>query len=428
MLAAEPDNVRHFVAAAKDMLLSYHARPAPPTLSLIELPAQSKGDQWERSIILSSLFKLGPSAIRYLPSAWSRKMFERLVAQYLACDMFKNNLQLFIDSEQVIEMLVALRDLTSKSLKYQPDMSRDSAFKMNRLLWVLVFFTSSSSTGSTTTNKPYSTAIYPFAALYPLLDDMLDSPVYTKLAKTRLMDRIHQRLNALYDSSSTSTKPPPAVPDPEEAEIDKCVSDLVLELQSLDPFTRNEIILSLDTVRYAEELDFMDEQRDIDAYTRCAVKGAATLRTILLLSRSDMKPRSARWDDLVMTFGFIFQMIDDLQDCESDYQNSIVTPFSYYLQRHTNLDQEIIRLLAFIKSPHVEALQKETTGPLYGRFVFLNSFLVYLTMEAAVKNRSRLSVQLYKDLRHRIPVTKKWCKHHSLERETFQWLSNIAFS
>lgn len=419
MLAAEPENVRSFVASIKDMLVNYHSMPSLNSLSLIELPTQTKSDQWERTMILSTLFRIGPSAIRYLPTSWSYKLFDRMVNQYLNNDLFKNNLQALIDCSQIRDMLLGLIELSTKAQRYQPELSKESSFKMHRLLWALVFFGKS--------NK-YSDAVLPYSALYPLVDDLIDSPNYSKLNKTRLMERIHSRLGA----ASLGPMTPPAsstIPSqPEEVEIDKCVSELVIELQRLDPITRNEIILSLDIVRYAEELDFMNndaDQSDVDIYTRCAVKGAATLRSLLMMSGIVLRPSPNRWSELIMVYGFIMQMIDDLQDCELDQSANILTPFSDCLKRRVNLDSDIIKLVQFIKSPYMDTLMREGGGPLYGRLCLLNSLLLYVIMEATVKHRSRLSVQLYKDVRHRIPVTKAWIKRHSLEHEAYDWLTSI---
>ena len=416
MLSAEPLNVQEFVTDVKNMLVNYHTMTRMNSLSLLPLPSQTKSQKWERTLMLSGLLNFGRPLSKVLPVSLSDKLSSKMIDEYLKSDMFGSDLSAWLGEDKVKQIFSKLSWLSREAHSYNDkNLPKEKAFKMVRLLWILAFFTKPD-------HHP-SPVIFPYAALYPLVDDMLDSPVYTKLQKTRLLERIHRHLDVLLDASAPELSPPLHPEEGvEERMISDCLQDMIHGLSHLNPADRFEIAKSLDTVRYAEELDFLSETgSDIDAYARSAVKGAATLKTLFLLSGDPDLARLCN-GELVMVYGFITQMVDDLQDAKRDFEANIETPFSRLIREKRNLDPEIIHLIQFIQSPYLNDLITKS-GHLIGPLHLLNSFLIFSIMQVSIEHRHHLSVQMYKEVRHRIPMTKQWMKRHYLEKEMFDWFT-----
>lgn len=413
MLGAEPQPVQQLVADTKAFLASqYHALPSLNSLSLVELPMQSKWQQMERTLELRSLLSLGPSLRKLLPVAIQKQLFDRAAEDYLGRSLSSKDLSQELPMAEVRQMMSQLLGITTGAQGFAQGLglAELEAFKMHRLLWTLVFFSRLPPTNES--------LAYPFAALYPLLDDLLDGQTYSKLQKTRLMERVRQKILSI-----SNQKPQGASAEVTELEIsriEKCIDMIAEGIQRKDPFTKRQILEGLDQLRYAEELDFLDSTAsDIDSYTRCAVKGTSTLRTMLLLADSPLDGQ------VIQAYGFVFQMVDDLQDCQADAAAGVQTPFSSGVKLGTNIDADLIRLLQYLRSDQLAELISKVKGPVRGRLQILNDFLAYLVMEAAMKHRGHLSVQCYRELRHRLPFRKSWCKRNGLEWAVFSILNTL---
>jgi hypothetical protein len=194
---------------------------------------------------------------------------------------------------------------------------------------------------------------FAYSLLYPYTDNLLDDPAVSMIDKRKAIDRITLRLagDRLHPMTSYEEK----------------IFALIQYVEDEYPrSTHEDVYKSLMAIHRAQEQS-IDQQRsgwisDQEVLTISTRKGGTSVLADGYLAAGTLDDND---EDFCFGFGFLLQLVDDLQDAAEDHSNAHRTIFSMAIQRG-DFQQTTNQLLQFNKHfvHHCERLTSESAKEL----------------------------------------------------------------
>ena len=230
----------------------------------------------------------------------------------------------------------------------------------------------------------YTQSIFAYSMLYPYTDNFLDDKSVSSDAKVVFNDRLGRRL------SGESI-------DPMDGNEEKIYSLLGLIEDQYDRSLYPHVFESIICIHEGQckslsqqSADPARSESDITAIS-CEKGGTSVLADAYLVCE-DLSENLAQ---MMFTFGFLLQLIDDLQDVDEDTAGGSITIFTLEVKSH-KLDYMARKLIAFAYT----AMDFEELGSPYNddiRELILSNCLLMI-LEAISKNRKYFSKKFIKDI------------------------------
>jgi len=181
----------------------------------------------------------------------------------------------------------------------------------------------------------HTKSVFAYSMLYPCTDNFLDNPDITSDEKRKFNNRLRMRLEGkdIYAANKH----------------EKQIYDLVSMIESQydrDKYPKVfESIISIHTgqCKSLEQQDNVATSNESDILDISIEKGGTSVLADAYLVCGDLDEKLS---DLMFGFGFVLQLIDDLQDAVEDYENSHMTIFSRNVNK-SKLDYLTSKLIAF---------------------------------------------------------------------------------
>jgi len=181
----------------------------------------------------------------------------------------------------------------------------------------------------------HTKSVFAYSMLYPCTDNFLDNPDITSDDKRKFNNRLRKRLEG------NDIQP--------ESEHEKQIYDLICMIES--QYNRDKypkVIESIISI-HTGQCKSLEQQDNIASSNESAIldisieKGGTSVLADAYLVCGDLDEKLS---DLMFGFGFVLQLIDDLQDAIEDYENNHMTIFSRNVNK-TKLDNLTNKLIAF---------------------------------------------------------------------------------
>ncbi|MBN2879098.1 MAG: hypothetical protein JXN65_05640 [Clostridia bacterium] len=241
----------------------------------------------------------------------------------------------------------------------------------------------------------HTPSIFAYSMLYPCTDNFLDDTKISKEDKALFNSRLAMRLEGKNVSPDT----------PNEEKVYELISIIESEYNRYKYPQVFDSILCIHNgqCKSIEQQDNAKNPTEKDIIRISAEKGGTSVLADAYLVCGNLSPELA---DLVFGFGFALQLVDDLQDSKTDFDNNHITVFSRKIHKE-NLDIITSRLINFTlssldfskssSSPWAEDIKKLITD---------NTLL--LIYEAIWKNRKYYSKPYIKNYLKLSPFSYKF--------------------
>jgi hypothetical protein len=267
----------------------------------------------------------------------------------------------------------------AESGKYDPDMVFDDIFQAMRNVWIMNVL-------QIIAGVPveYTKPIFAYSLLYPYTDNYLDDPEIPGQEKARFNARLSKRLNG-------------ELPMPENVLEEKVFGllEMIEEVYPRESFA--DVFESILCIQGAQIKSLVQQERGIKTYEQTlaisAEKGGTSVLADCFLVCGHPDDRLIRFS---AGFGFLLQLIDDLEDIAADRAAGNATVFSS-AQTKEDISDAVLRLIVFLHT----ALDYENASPVpYAgeiRTLFENNCM-NLIFEAVFKNKDLFDKKLVRDL------------------------------
>lgn len=269
-------------------------------------------------------------------AAWEHRLEDRICTFGESClgwpPHFRNaplSRQLF---EASVEFVRRVRELGART---GIDLGRGDLFQALRNVWIMNGL-------QVLVGRPVATtpSVFAYSMLYPLTDNLLDDPGVSTVAKVGFNRRLGRRL--------AGERPEAA--DPRE----EAVFDLVGEIEEEFPRERHPRVFASLLAIHRGQVRSLGQQgsapgagegvdRDGELLRLSAEKGGTSVLADGYLVAGDLAPKEA---EFLLGYGFVLQLLDDLQDATEDRAAGHRTLFSTAAGRRP-LDELTGRLARF---------------------------------------------------------------------------------
>ena len=311
-----------------------------------------------------------------IPEAWSADMKAGVTS-------FARTLLRLKDPELQELLLGASIDsadrFAAESGKYDPDMVFDDIFQAMRNVWIMNVLQIIAGV-----KVEYTKPIFAYSLLYPYTDNFLDDPEIPGPEKARFNARLSKRLHG-------------ELPVPENNLEEKVFGLLVIIEEVYPRESFSEVFESILCIQDAQIKSLLQQKRRIESYEQTlaisAEKGGTSVLADCFLVCGRPDDRLIRFS---VGFGFLLQLIDDLEDTLGDRAAGNSTVFSS-AQTKEELSDAVLRLIVFLHT----ALDYENASPVpYTgeiRTLFENNCM-NLILEAVFKNKDLFDKKLVRGL------------------------------
>lgn len=311
-----------------------------------------------------------------IPEAWSADMKAGITS-------FARTLLRLKDPELQRLLLGASIDsadrFAAESGKYDPDMPFDDIFQAMRNVWIMNVL-------QIIAGVPveYTKPIFAYSLLYPYTDNFLDDPEISHDEKGRFNARLSKRLHGELLTPGNR--------------LEEKVFGLLRVIEDVYPRdTYEDVFESILCIQDAQIRSLMQQTRGEKSSEKTLAISAAKGGTSVL---ADCFLVCGRPDDRLIRFsvgfGFLLQLIDDLEDIADDRAAGNATVFSS-AKTEEELSDAVLRLIVFLHT----ALDYENASPVpYTgeiRTLFENNCM-NLILEAVFKNKALFGKKLIRQL------------------------------
>lgn len=244
-------------------------------------------------------------------------------------------------------------------------------------------------------------SVFSYSMLYPYTDNYLDDPTISSAAKRRFNQRLEQVLQGNPVEEVT----------PEEDKIFQMVHNIEEEFSRI---RYPEVYDSLLLIQDAQSASMaQDNQSKLSPQLSLPIsfyKGGSSVLADAFLVKGELTETEM---DFTFGYGCFLQLLDDLQDVESDRKDGHWTLFSHK-NEEAIFDQEVLKLLCFIQKVmtkhHLgyaeEALMKDViaqcTRMMVMEVIGRNPQLVSENLYDHLESYSKVRLSFYKEFREKV--------------------------
>ena len=237
----------------------------------------------------------------------------------------------------------------------------------------------------------HTPSIFAYSMLYPCTDNLLDDPQISKEEKKKFNQKLGKRLEGQQVEPASQRE--------------KQIYDLIGMIE--DEYPRDKYPQVFDSVisihkgqcKSLTQQDLQKNPKAEDILDVSIEKGGTSVLADAYLVCGDL---DSELSDLMFGFGFVLQLIDDLQDAKEDFENNHSTIFSMQVKKQ-KFDYLTDKLITFIftgidyesydKSPYIKDIKN---------LIFNNTLL--LVFESIWENRKLYSKSYIRKFRTYSPV------------------------
>lgn len=240
-------------------------------------------------------------------------------------------------------------------------------------------------------------SVYAYSMLYPYTDNFLDNPELSKEEKIEFNNRLY----IVLDGEKLIPK----------NYIEEKVFSLVAQIES--QYRRDEYIQVFESLRLIQEAQAESiKQNSNETFTEDMIlpisffKGGTSVLADAFLVKGNLGIEEMYF---AFSYGTFLQLLDDLQDAESDKEINHQTLFSIKGDNEL-IDNEVKRLISYIFKVNTVS-ESDSTAMSFMKEV-ISSCTLIMVMEAVGRNPSLVSKELYKELeaysKVRLPYYKEF--------------------
>jgi hypothetical protein len=283
-----------------------------------------------------------------------------------------------------VEVLKTVQDFAKKSRNYDPGISDADVFQASRNVW-----TAACLQKLLGTKIELNSSIYGYSMLYPYTDNVFDDPSLDGAAKKLFMKKFGMMLlgKQVEDLSSAEKK------------VYDMVQNMYLQYPPEQYPNIHQAILAIYYAQIASLEQRSPKVSGADVLFISGFKGSTSVLADAFFAKPDLSDAEI---EMAIGFGFLLQLIDDLQDMDSDNVIKSQTVFTIPYKTKEMVGREALKMLDLGHRLMIDYLAKNPKHTELAQTIY--AFLRLLTFEAIAQQQSHFDSDFLEMVEARAPA------------------------
>lgn len=301
-------------------------------------------------------------------------------------------------------VLQAVQNFGQVARQYDPQISDADVFQASRNVW-----TAACLQKLLDVKIELNSAIFGYSMLYPYTDNVIDNPALDGKGKKDFLKKFGKMLlNQPVTGLNVEAKK---------------VYDMVQKMYQQYPPSQFPIVQQAILSIYYAQIASMEQRSPkvsgADVLFISAFKGSTSVLADAFLAKPDLNPDEIQ---MALSFGFLLQLIDDLQDMDADMKIHSQTVFLTPYKSKEVVGNDVLKMLDFSQNAMKSYLEKNPKHALLAQTIY--GFLRLLTFEAIAKQQHHFDSDFIDAIEERAPAPLDEFKNIQVEQQIYNLIQN----